>query len=162
MTETQQRGVSRWMGWAGVASPEPALRRARRGPAAPVRGARPQRRSGHAPPELPGGRVHCRACGSPVTTEAYLLAVDGQEVHHRTNPAGVGFTFCCFAAAPGAEPVGEATTRHSWFAGQAWRLALCLACGAHLGWRFEGEGTAFFGLILDRLSTGRGAAGEGS
>ncbi len=114
------------------------------------------------PPELPDGRVHCRACGALITSEAFLVSVAGQALHHRTNPVGVAFTFGCFASAPGAEPVGEATTLHSWFAGQAWRLALCLVCGAHLGWRFEGEGPAFFGLILDRLTSGSGAAGEGS
>ncbi|MDF1551421.1 MAG: cereblon family protein [Deferrisomatales bacterium] len=83
-------------------------------------------------------------------------------MHDRTNPFGVAFTFGCFTEAPGAEPVGEATTRHSWFAGQAWRLALCRACGIHLGWQFEGDAPGFFGLILDRLTTCCSTAGEGA
>ena len=89
-----------------------------------------------------------------------MRSVAGQVLHHRTNPAGVAFTFGCFSAAPGAEPVGEATGRHSWFPGYAWRLALCWGCGTHLGWQFEGAEPTFFGLILDRLTTRRGAAGE--
>ncbi len=96
-------------------------------------------------------RLLCRSCGSPVTTEAERIAIDGQHVHRRTNPAGIDFEFGCFAAAPGAEIVGEPTAEFSWFAGYAWTYSLCGACATHLGWHFEGAGPSFHGLILVRL-----------
>jgi hypothetical protein len=83
-------------------------------------------------------------------------------VHHRLNPAGVAFTFGCFATAPGAVAPGEATPRHTWFPGYTWRLAYCGACGVHLGWRFAGAGPGFYGLVLDRLVSAGGVNGEGA
>jgi len=96
-------------------------------------------------------RLLCRSCGSPVTTQAEAIAIDGLHVHHRTNPAGIDFEFGCFVAAPGAETVGEPTAEFSWFAGYCWSYSVCRVCTTHLGWRFEGTGPSFHGLILARL-----------
>lgn len=96
-------------------------------------------------------RLLCRSCGSPVTTEAECIAIDGRHVHHRTNPAGIDFEFGCFAAALGAETVGEPTAEFSWFAGYVWIYSVCGVCATHLGWYFEGAGPSFHGLILARL-----------
>jgi hypothetical protein len=96
-------------------------------------------------------RLLCRSCGSPVTTEAERIAIDGQHVHRRINPSGIDFEFGCFAAAPGAETVGEPTAEFSWFTGYAWIYSVCGACATHLGWHFEGAGPSFHGLILARL-----------
>jgi len=98
-----------------------------------------------------GRRLLCRGCGSPVTAEGERVAVDGHHVHRRSNPAGIEFEFGCFAAASGAEVVGTPTPEFSWFAGYSWVFSVCRACGAHLGWLFEGAGPCFHALILDRL-----------
>jgi hypothetical protein len=99
-------------------------------------------------------RLLCRSCDSPVTTEADRIAIDGQHVHRRTNPAGIDFEFGCFVAAPGAVNVGEPTAEFSWFAGYTWIYSVCRLCTTHLGWRFEsaeGAGPSFHALILARL-----------
>ena len=86
-----------------------------------------------------------------MTTEAEGIAIDGQHVHRRTNPAGIDFEFGCFATARGAESIGEPTAEFSWFPGYTWMYSVCRTCAAHLGWRFEGAGPSFHGLILARL-----------
>jgi hypothetical protein len=96
-------------------------------------------------------RLLCRDCGSPVTAEKERVAVDGHHVHHRSNPAGIEFEFGCFSAASGAAAVGVPTAEFSWFAGYTWVFSVCRACGAHLGWFFEGGGPPFHAMILVRL-----------
>ena len=86
-----------------------------------------------------------------MTAEKERVAVDGHHVHHRSNPAGIEFEFGCFAAASGAEAVGVRTAEFTWFSGYTWVFSVCRACGAHLGWLFEGGGPSFHGLILVRL-----------
>lgn len=98
-----------------------------------------------------GERLLCRACGEPITTDEQRVAIEGRNVHRRTNPAGFEFDFGCFGRAPGAVAAGEATAEHTWFAGFTWRYSLCRGCGSHLGWLFESSGTSFHGLVLDRL-----------
>ncbi len=100
------------------------------------------------------GRLLCAACGAPVTAEEHRIAIEGRHVHRRTNPAGFEFEFGCFREAPGAIAVGAATLEHTWFAGWSWRASVCRGCGSHLGWLFEGGGSGFQGLILDRLESG--------
>jgi hypothetical protein len=101
--------------------------------------------------ESRGRRLLCAACGETVAEEGDRATVEGRHAHRRTNPVGLTFDFGCFGAAPGALPIGTATTEHTWFPGHAWRFALCRACGEQLGWHFEGADSAFFGLIDDRL-----------
>jgi hypothetical protein len=67
------------------------------------------------------------------------------------NPGGWVYELGCFLEAPGCRSEGEPTEEHTWFAGHAWRIALCVECGTHLGWRFDGTSGAFWGLILERL-----------
>lgn len=100
-----------------------------------------------------GERLCCHLCRHGITDRESALAVNGRQVHVRTNPAGVTFEFGCYDQAPGCSAVGTPTTGHSWFPGYAWQLAVCGGCGEHLGWRFRGEG-GFFGLILERLVSG--------
>lgn len=95
--------------------------------------------------------IRCRACRSIVTSAEERTDVDGAHLHSRTNPHGATFTFGCFQAAEGAATVGEASHEATWFVGRPWRFALCRQCGAHLGWRWEGERGGFFGLIVERL-----------
>jgi hypothetical protein len=93
-------------------------------------------------------RLLCRSCGSPVTGERERVAIGGQHLHRRTNPAGIEFEFGCFVAAPGAETLGEPTTEFSWFSGYTWVYSICRGCGGHLGWFFQGAAPSFYGLIL--------------
>jgi hypothetical protein len=98
-----------------------------------------------------GERLLCRACGHAITSTRERLAVDGAHEHRKTNPGGFTFRIGCFRHAPGAVGWGEAAAEHTWFAGHTWRIALCAGCGVHLGWAFQGEGSRFHGLVLDRL-----------
>jgi len=95
--------------------------------------------------------LRCRLCRQPVTGEDDRTVVEGEHVHRRTNPAGIEFEFGCFLVAPGAQVVGEPTFEFTWFPGRAWAYSVCLGCGAHLGWHFEGGDPPFHALILDRL-----------
>ena len=78
----------------------------------------------------------------------------GAHAHCFVNPHGQVFEIGCFARAPGCRALGPATTDWTWFPGWAWQVALCAACGRHLGWCYRRQGGRFFGLILDRLRPG--------
>lgn len=98
--------------------------------------------------------VVCAFCGHVVARLADRRHVDGRHTHSFRNPAGFRFVIVCFAEAAGCATVGPAIHEHTWFAGFAWRVAVCGACGEHLGWRFEGEGQMhFFGLVRDHIAT---------
>ncbi|MEA4855744.1 MAG: cereblon family protein [Solidesulfovibrio sp.] len=104
----------------------------------------------HLPPPL-----LCAACRAAITEERQRIAVAGSHHHVFANPYGRVFEIGCFAAAPGVAATGAASPAFSWFAGTAWRVAVCAACGEHLGWRYDRTaGGFFFGLILDRLVSG--------
>ncbi len=96
--------------------------------------------------------LRCARCGHPVTSEGRRRHVAGSHRHVFANPVGVIFEIGCFSEAPGCAAVGTPSREFSWFSGMAWQVAVCAACGLHLGWRFAGDGPAFFfGLILSRL-----------
>lgn len=98
----------------------------------------------------------CARCGLLVTRAHWAIAPDGEHERSFFNPAGIVFRVLCFKEAPGAIEAGEPTADFSWFRGYAWRFALCRSCGAHLGWRYEGEPdpAVFFGLIKPALKPG--------
>ena len=104
-------------------------------------------------------RLICRACRSPVTADEHRIEIEGRHVHRRTNPAGIDFEFGCFDEAFGVVALGQATEEFTWFAGHTWRYSECMYCGEHLGWLFEGDGSRFYGLILDRLDEETSEAG---
>ncbi|WP_239988599.1 cereblon family protein [Paramagnetospirillum kuznetsovii] len=83
--------------------------------------------------------------------------MNGDHEHVVFNPAGLLFRILCFRDATGAAADGAASGVFTWFSGYLWRLAACRACGAHLGWRYEGaaEPRIFFGLIKDMLTTSK-------
>lgn len=103
----------------------------------------------------PDRSLLCHACGQLITSESARRPVDGAHVHDHTNPAGYHYRIGCFSAAPGCAGVGPPSGEHTWFAGCVWRLAICGACGEHLGWAFSGA-DEFYGLILDRLTKAAG------
>lgn len=99
-------------------------------------------------------RLYCAACGHEVTRTAWALTLAGDHIHRCVNPLGVAFTVRLFTDAPGARPVGAASSRATWFAGYTWRMTACGGCRVHIGWLYEGSMTpnAFFGLIADALT----------
>jgi hypothetical protein len=113
--------------------------------------------------ELAGARhgdgVACAACRAFVADNRARISVDGSHSHSFINPAGLIFRVSCFAAAPGVAPVGDEERYFTWFAGFAWRVGLCRACGAHLGWSYRRVDSVFVALIDDRVVEGR-APGE--
>jgi hypothetical protein len=93
----------------------------------------------------------CAACGQAVTHPRLRIEVNGAHEHTFINPEGVIYRIGAFSAASGAVDVGPPSTYFSWFAGHAWRVAICKRCTVHLGWSFRAEGSRFVGLILERL-----------
>ena len=96
-------------------------------------------------------RLLCAVCRQVITYPIQRLSANGSHEHACTNPHGITYHIGCFRDACGCVTVGESTTAYSWFAGYAWRIALCGGCREHLGWEFRADTDRFFGLILDRL-----------
>lgn len=97
----------------------------------------------------------CRVCSHTITSEDQRIEVAGSHRHTFFNPAGIVFELGCFAKAPGCGLLGEASDEFSWFTGYVWRVALCVRCGAHLGWHFQSGETGFYGLIVSNLQSGQ-------
>lgn len=96
--------------------------------------------------------VRCAACGARLAPAGASLEVGGAHEHEFMNPSGLRFVVACYGAAPGCAGEGEASAVWSWFPGRAWRVALCRACGTHVGWSFEKvSASPFWGLIRDRI-----------
>jgi hypothetical protein len=96
--------------------------------------------------------ILCRDCLHPITRAGERISVDGAHRHTFANPSGMVFEVGCFRRAEGCGTAGPASEEFTWFAGHSWRVCLCAACLAHLGWRFDSRaGHTFHALILDRL-----------
>lgn len=96
--------------------------------------------------------ILCRACLHPIARPADRISVQGRHQHTFANPHGIVFEIGCFQNAPGCGVIGPASEEFTWFPGHRWRVCICAACLAHLGWLFTASGgRAFHGLILDRL-----------
>jgi hypothetical protein len=98
-----------------------------------------------------GDWVACGACRAFVADSRARFSVDGAHSHSFINPAGLIFRVSCFVAAPGVVPVGDESDDFTWFAGFAWRVALCRTCGEHLGWCYRRLHSEFVALIDDRV-----------
>lgn len=99
--------------------------------------------------------LYCRACGLRITGQDRRIAVNGSHAHTFFNPAGRVFEVGCFSQAPGCLVSPEASLDFTWFAGYAWRPAVCSGCAVHLGWLFEKGDAEFFSLILPSLTDRR-------
>jgi hypothetical protein len=97
------------------------------------------------------GWLACAACRGFVADSSARISVGGSHSHSFINPAGLIFRVSCFAEAPGAVPVGEEDRYFTWFAGFAWRVALCRTCGEPLGWSYRRADSEFVALIDDRV-----------
>lgn len=101
---------------------------------------------------VPRERLFCASCGAFITSREAELAVGGRVLHRFMNPVGILFEFKSYREAPGIRALGPHEAADSWFPGYVWQLAICGACGVHLGWSYlNGEGNHFAGLICDRL-----------
>jgi hypothetical protein len=96
--------------------------------------------------------IRCGACGHALAPARARIEVEGKHEHTFVNPAGFEYTIRCFGEAPGCAGAGEESTYWSWFRGFAWRMAACGGCGAHVGWSFRKEESAFWGLVVDRIT----------
>ncbi len=122
------------------------------GPPGPLGAPEPKIRAREGEPPSP---IRCAACLHAVTDAARRITVAGSHVHVFANPYGAVFEIGCFSAAPGCLATGPQSGEFTWFPGTAWQVALCAACGRHLGWRYaRAAGGEFHGLILDRLFFG--------
>lgn len=109
-------------------------------------------------PEATGDRgatedesIYCAVCGHRISERAARIEMLGNHEHVFVNPGGFQYRVGCFAAAPGAVPVGPTERAFSWFPGWDWQVTACAGCAAHLGWRYSLADGSFHGLILDRL-----------
>ena len=93
----------------------------------------------------------CACCDHPITSLQQHISMHGKHLHHLCNPHGLEFDVACFAEAWGALVRGPRADAFTWFPGYTWRLAVCADCGEHLGWYYESEEHAFYGLIADKL-----------
>lgn len=102
-------------------------------------------------------QLRCARCQRSITREDQRIPVQGRREHVCENPHGLVFHIGCFATAPGCTQIGIATEEWTWFRGYYWQIALCKSCGVHLGWRYRDHGGehCFYGLILDRLTSGQ-------
>ena len=101
-----------------------------------------------------GRKIRCRSCEHVITDDSQRVSIEGSHSHNRLNPSGVEYHFQCFSGAPGCSAFGEATYEFTWFPGCRWQIAVCNACGEHLGWYFRGA-SSFYGLISSRLLCGQ-------
>ena len=109
--------------------------------------------------------IRCASCGTIVSYREYIIRYAGNSEHVFTNPHGFIFRVGLLQKAPGVFSVGEWTDEFSWFAGFAWRFAVCGGCMTHLGWEYLGtpgggargaeggtEWSRFYGLVVTKLS----------
>lgn len=98
-------------------------------------------------------RLFCARCRHTITHQNQQIEANGAHTHAFINPHGLTFHIGCFRDAPGCTPLGAPTTEFTWFPGYAWRVADCAKCAVHLGWLFTSSSDAFYGLIVDRLTS---------
>lgn len=103
----------------------------------------------------------CRSCGARVARGRDVFGPGGASpVQVFPNPSGQMRRILTVRFASGMTFLGEPTTDFTWFKGYSWTIALCAACGAHLGWRYdrvaleEAWPERFFGLLVDALVEG--------
>jgi hypothetical protein len=96
--------------------------------------------------------VRCAQCGHAVTSPRERIEVQGMHRHTFFNPYGIIYEIGCYRAATGCGYAGPASEEFSWFPGYRWEIAVCSACGSHLGWLYRAPGKdGFHGLILANL-----------
>lgn len=95
--------------------------------------------------------LHCAVCGHRITRIKDRTLVNGRHLYVFTNPLGVTYRIGCFRAATGCQPEGPSSFDYTWFPGYSWQIQRCGSCHLHMGWRFQGDDSAFYGLVLKQL-----------
>ncbi len=95
--------------------------------------------------------VFCRSCMAIISNAGEKINVNGSHVHTFANPHGLVFDIGCYNAAPGCAYSQQASDEFTWFKGYSWRIAVCRACMAHLGWLFISGQSNFTGLSLEAI-----------
>lgn len=116
--------------------------------------------SGDPEPSVGGDdtRLVCRKCRTKITDSSKIFAPGGGAAARIfTNPGGVVCQVLTVTAAQSLALIGPRTDEYTWFAGYAWRIALCASCLTHLGWHYQAlqVGTTpadFFGLLVTELA----------
>ena len=93
----------------------------------------------------------CAQCGLRVVPSSAIFRPGAETPLVFANPEGMVFELVTASRAEGLTFVGPSVSEFSWFAGYAWRVALCAGCMSHLGWRYEAcfsgvTPAVFFGL----------------
>ncbi len=96
-------------------------------------------------------KLFCVFCKSHISNLDAAMSVHGTHTHTYSNPAGIVYTIHCFQSAPGCRAIGASTDEYTWFNGYQWRIVVCRACSAQLGWLFSND-NQFYGLIANRLT----------
>ena len=141
-------------GWQGfpVLSPQFPRSFLRVDPGPNQRASGPTTESKQWPSPLSSESVVCRQCLHEITASAESTVVNGAHAHTFANPEGIVFEIVCYKNAHGCAYVGPASAEFTWFSGYVWRIAVCLNCHVHLGWRFStSDGHYFHGLIVSRI-----------
>ena len=98
-----------------------------------------------------GPHILCASCLSVITSPDERISMNEKHRHVFFNPAGIIYEIGCFREAGGCMEEGAYEKTFSWFPGFLWKIAICKRCMTHIGWHFSGKGTAFYGLIRNRL-----------
>ncbi len=102
--------------------------------------------------------IRCRACSLGIARASAVFVAPGCDGPKRVfaNPSGRVFEVLTVRQADGLRLAGESTPEFTWFAGYAWRAALCQKCVNHVGWAFSAARTmvspdSFFALITSEI-----------
>ncbi len=103
-------------------------------------------------PEQPREPLLCSTCLTRITWKDASTIVNGAHKHVFVNPSGLVFEVGCFYKTVNLSGLGPVTSEFTWFPGYSWQTVLCSTCDSQMGWIYHaGDGSVFFGLILDRL-----------
>lgn len=97
----------------------------------------------------------CRVCGARIAPSAAEFHPSSGPLVF-ANPQGRLYELIAVRDASGMHVLGSPTTEATWFAGYAWRVAICATCLNHLGWNYSAAASgvtpvSFYGLIRAEL-----------
>lgn len=93
-------------------------------------------------------RFRCAACRTEISSPEHVFAPGDDGVQVYLNPGGYLHEVVTVTRTWNVVSDGEYTEEFTWFPGYAWCYLHCAACGAHVGWRYLGNGppSTFDGL----------------
>ncbi|KAJ2945064.1 hypothetical protein O0L34_g9122 [Tuta absoluta] len=80
----------------------------------------------------------CATCANEIARRDHIFAMSSEGVHSNyTNLGGYMHDIVTVSRAVNTELTGAPSSEYSWFPGYTWTIAVCSACMAHVGWRFD-------------------------